>query len=1296
MNDKMFASLAELHAALEECMIVDRRRLLRAWHRLQGNTAGTRSAALARQFAPAVAVARARAATRVSRLPVPQFANALPISARREEIGAAIAEHQVVVVCGATGSGKSTQLPKICLSLGLGARGLIGHTQPRRLAARTLAARIAFELGGTVGAAVGYKVRFSEELGRDTCIKLMTDGVLLAETQSDRWLEAYETLIIDEAHERSLNIDLLLGYLKTLLPKRRDLKVIITSATIDPWRFSSHFNDAPVIEVSGRRWPVEVRYRPLEQDAEARESDMNTGIVAAAHELSHLGRGDILVFLPGEREIREAAEVLCTEGLPDTDILPLYARLTQAEQQRIFDPHRRRHIVLATNVAETSLTVPGVRYVIDTGLARVSRYSPRTKVQRLPIEPVSQASADQRAGRCGRTAAGVCIRLYSEEDYQSRLRYTEPEIRRTSLAAVILQLEALGCGDVQAFPFLDPPETRDINAAYTLLHELGAVDAERRLTPPGRTLARLPADPRIARLLVAANAEHCLAEMLVIAAALSVQDPRESPYDRRLAAAAAQAVFKDERSDFLWHLNFYRQYESRAGKLSRRQLAAFCREHFVSPARVREWRDTHLQFAELVKELGYRHNAQPANYAAIHRALLTGFLSHVGFRVDAQTYQGARNTRPAIFPGSALHKRQPKWFVAAQIVETSRLYARTVAAIEPEWIERAGAHLLKRSVSEPHWDRRAGRVTAFENITLLGLTVAAGRRIDFGRINPGEARDIFIREALVAGGIDTQPGFLDRNLALLEQLKVFEHKARRLDLIADEQAIFDFYDERLPENICAKRALEQWLRESGPQGQELLSIARETLLRAEPAAAEMFPDHAVAGSLRLPLSYRFEPGHDEDGVTATVPLLALTQLDPARFEWLVPGMLKEKIGVLIRLLPKAQRRRLSPVSRYAAACAVRLEWGAGDLCAALARCLSELSGSACAPSDFRLADLPEHLRMHFHVIDAHGNAVGADRDLQKLQLHFGGSVRESFAGVPAWTGRTDKVTRWDFGDLPQAVIIRRAGTEVAGHPALEDAGDGVLLRVVDTPEHARVLNRAGVRRLFMLELSAQLKYLRANLPRFARMSLLFSPMGDAATLREDIILTVFDRVFMSGDPPIATRPEFDRRREQGRGQLVAVANALCAAVADVLERAHALRAALQGARPAWHEAATEIEGQLEALVYPGFIAATPPAVLPHLARYLNAASLRVEKLARDPARDRQRQRQFAPCWQRYLEWRRRGEKDVAPAQTAAAFQDYRWLLEEYRVSLFAQELGTAAPVSAARLDRQWSRVLARE
>ena len=1268
----------EVDTAIACCMLADQPRLSRQWRNFRHSIRREPRSPLPDTLLAAIRASQARAAARAAGRPAPTFSDDLPISARREEIAAAIRAHPVVVICGETGSGKSTQLPKICLELGRGVIGMIGHTQPRRLAARTIAGRIAAELGEPPGGVVGCKMRFSDQTGERTAIKVMTDGILLAETQHDRRLLAYDTLIIDEAHERSLNIDFLLGYLKGLLPRRPDLRLIVTSATLDPERFAAHFGGAPIIEVSGRTWPVEIRHRPPEADPDDEEAGLDDDIAAAVRELSRAGRGDILVFLPGEKEISAAAERLRAERLPDTDILPLYARLAAADQQRIFAPHRRRHIVLATNVAETSLTVPGVRYVIDTGLARVSRYSTRTRVQRLPVERISQASAAQRAGRCGRTSDGICIRLWSAEDHAGRPQYTDPEIRRTNLAAIILQLAALDFGAIEEFPFIDPPESRYIGDGYRLLHELGAVDAGRALTPLGRQLARLPVDPRIGRLLLAARDGHCLAELLIIAAALSIQDPRERPHDQAAKADLAHAVYNDPRSDFLWFVNAWQAFA--AGDLSGRRAAAWCRERYLSPARMREWRDTHGQLRELVTGMGLPVNREPAAYEAVHQALLAGYLSQIASLEADNTYVAARGVKPSVFPGSVLYRRTPKWLVAAQLVETSRLYLRTVAAVEPEWIERVGAHLLRRSHSEPHWDRRRGRVMAFEKGTLAGLVIYAGRRVDFGGIDPGEARDIFIREALVNGDFETGALFFAHNRRLMEELRVFEHNARRLDILADDQAIFEFYDRRLPENLCDARHFETWILEVEAADPDRLLIPREYLLRAEPAAAALFPDQLSVGGLDLPLAYRFEPGHEEDGVTVTVPALAINQIDGATFDWLVPGMLKEKVAQLIRSLPKPQRRNLVPIQDHVDPFVAAGTAGGADLPAALARHLCERTGVTLRAADFRNDALPDHLRMNFRVIDEQGRLLAAGRDLESLRRQLGGHVARGFAGSVPGALEREGLRRWDFGDLPAAVTVTRNGLALTGYPAIEDCGSSVAIRIVDTAAKAERLSRAGRRRLYMLELDAQMKYLRRNLPDFERMSLHFAGVADAASLREDLVTAICDRAFAIDGEAVRTQADFARRREQGRGALLEVAGDVCKRVAEVLDCHHRLRRDLATASPALKATAAEIDLQLRALVYPGFVSATPEAWFRHLPRYLRAAARRWERARSDPAKDRSRAAQLAP----YLEaMRTSGTSGEQPHPVA----DFRWLVEELRVSLFAQELGTAVPVSAARLDR---------
>jgi ATP-dependent helicase HrpA len=1271
---------------------------------------------------------QARVERRMQSLPIPTFPEELPISARRGEIAKAIREHQVVIVCGETGSGKSTQLPKICLSIGRGVKGLIGHTQPRRIAARTIAARIAHELKGELGQVVGYKVRFSDRTSPDAYIKVMTDGILLAETEGDRRLAAYDTLIIDEAHERGLNIDLLLGYLKTLLPRRPDLKVIVTSATINPQRFSRHFDNAPVIEVSGRLYPVEVRYRPLRsEDEDEQDRDLQQAILDAVDELSRLSRGDILIFLPGEREIRETAEALRKHHPPETDILPLYARLSAAEQDRVFKPHGRRRIVLATNVAETSLTVPGIQFVIDTGLARINRYSPRAKVQRLLIEKISKASADQRKGRCGRVSEGVCIRLYAPDDFDARPAFTDPEILRTSLASVILKLASLRFGDVEEFPFMEPPEGRYINAGYKLLEELGAVDGRRELTPVGRQLTRLPVDPRIGRMLLAARAENCLTEVLIIASALSVQDPRERPLEAQQKADEAHRQFADERSDFLWYLKLWAFYEEQSRHLSKNKLHALCRECFVSYMRMREWQEIHSQLRALVHDMGFATHEAPADYDAIHRALLTGLIGNLGFKTDKTEYTGARGIKFHVFPGSTLFKKSPAWMMAAELAETSRLYARTVARIEPEWAEQVGRHLVRKSYADPHWEKRAGRVAAYEKVTLYGLTLVTGRKVNYGPIDPAESRRLFIQAALVEGDFETRAPFFHHNRKLIESIEELQHRARRLDILADEQALFDFYDQRVPPEVHDARAFDKWRKEAERENTQLLYLEREDLLRSEAGGRldEAYPTQLTINGMGLPLSYRFEPGSGDDGVTVTIPLMALNQMDPRRFEWLVPGLLKEKIAALIRALPKSLRRNFVPAPNFAEACfdafkenqnkpgAKLLPPGRGKvgmgvesigghgkplppsfpspckgegtkaLTASLSTYLHKMTGVMVPEDAWSLSALPDHLRMNFRVVNPQGRLVGEGRDLATLQGRLGEAVLTAFRAVPRWAGEQENITRWDFGDLTETMETRQGGVALKGYPALVDRGNSVSIQAFDTLEQARAERRGGLRRLFMLALSQQMKYLKKNLPGFDKMALLYAPVGKREELMEDLLNAIVERAFLGPDPDIRTEAVFNQRLERGRGMLVETANELCALVGEVLARFQGLRKSLNGPSSMGRLAAVaDIRDQLSQLIYPGFISATPDEWLKHLPRYLRAIALRLEKLDREPAKDQQKLARVAPFWRAYKE-------HPASSGSSPGLQNFHWLLEEFRVSVFAQELGTLSPVSEARLAKEW-------
>ncbi len=1233
-----------------------------------------------------IAQSRARREARRNHLPKPTYPEELPVCEKRESIKEAIAAHPVVIVAGETGSGKTTQLPKICLELGRGVAGMIGHTQPRRIAARTLATRIASELQSDVGHAVGYKIRFSDRVGPDTYIKIMTDGMLLAESQGDRWLQDYDTLIIDEAHERSLNIDFLLGYVKELLPRRPDLKVIITSATIDTERFARHFDDAPIIEVSGRTYPVEVRYRPLGEGEEERENDLMQGLLSAVDEIAALDRhGHILIFLSGEREIREAAEALRKHHPVNSEILPLYARLSASEQNKIFQPSSRQRIVLATNVAETSLTVPGIRYVIDTGLARISRYSFRSKVQRLPIERISQASANQRKGRCGRVAPGVCIRLYSEEDFLSRPLFTEPEILRTNLASVILQMTALGLGDIAAFPFIEPPDSRMINDGYKLLQELGAVDDRYQLTETGRRLARLPVDPRLGRMLLAAVTEHALTEVLIIVAAMSIQDPRERPVDYQQAADEAHREFQNEDSDYLGYVNLWRWFQEQKHHLSRNKLRLLCKSRYISYLRMLEWEDIHQQLKTQMTEFDVRFNELSAEYPQIHRALLSGLLSHLGMKLEDKEYLGARNKKFRIFPGSGLYKKQPKWVMAAELVETAQLYARGVAKIEPEWVEQVAGHLCKRSYSNPRWEKKSAQVVADEKLTLYGLPIVAQRKASFGRIDPKAAREIFIREALVHGDFHTQAEFFGHNRRLIIEIEEIEHKARRRDVLVDEHQLYEFYDSRIPETVVSGRDFESWYREQAKQEPGLLFLNKDTLMShaAEVVTSETFPDFLIHQGIKIALQYHFDPSHQADGVTAIIPLAALNQMRPEPFEWLVPGLLQEKIVYLIKALPKALRRNFVPAPNYAAACMEALSPSDTSLLEALAKQLGKMSGLALSTQDWQEVSLSAHLLMNFEIIDPKGKMVAEGRDLAALQSRLGEKARVVFNAKPDSGLEKTGLTNWDFGDLPGSIEIRQHGVCIQGFPTLIDRQTSVDLQVVDSVERARAEMRHGVRRLIMLQLPDKIKYLRKNLPDINKICLMYAPFGQCEALKEAIIALAVDEVFFAevyGE--IRTQTGFLDALELGKEQLITKANEISNLIGQILTQYTALKQRLQGGMPPlWLSAINDIRQQLDGLIYPGFVTEIPLKWLKHLPRYLKAVELRLIKLPSALDRDRQNAAEIARLWQllqRKSKPRGKGELTCS---------EPRWMLEELRVSLFAQELKTTVSVSIKRMEK---------
>ena len=1243
----------------------------------------------------------ALAAHRRETLPTPNFPAELPISGRWEEIAGLIEKHQVIVLCGETGSGKSTQLPKICLALGRGVFGKIGHTQPRRIAARSLAARIAEELGCELGGSVGYRVRFHDRVSSESHIKLVTDGMLLAEIQQDRWLNEYDTLIVDEAHERSLNIDFLLGYLKQLLPRRPDLKLIITSATIDPERFSKHFGGAPIINVSGRTFPVEVRYRPPSDESDGeRDEPLQQAILDAVDELSRSDRGDMLVFLSGEREIRETAEHLRKQRLQLTEVLPLYARLGPAEQNRIFHPGGQRRIILATNVAETSVTVPGIRYVIDTGYARISRYSHRSKVQRLPVEAVSRASADQRKGRCGRLAAGVCIRLYAEEDFSTRAAFTEPEILRTNLASVILQMRILGFGEIAKFPFLDPPDKRLIRDGYRVLEEVGAVDGERNITRLGRQLARLPVDPRIARMLLAAAHGQCLEELLVIAAALSIQDPRDRPMEKQQAADEAHHPYRDEQSDFMGLLKLWRNLETQRRHLSKRKFQRFCRDHFLSWNRVQEWHDVHQQLRVQMHEMGYRENSAAAGYDEIHRALLTGLLSNIGFRASGseREYLGCRNSRFLIFPGSGLFKSQPKWVMAAELVETTKLYARTLGTIRPEWAESAAGHLVQRNYSEPHWEKGRGQVAAYEKVVLFGVTLIARRKVNFGPIEPEISREIFIRSALVERDFDTRAPFWRHNRELIEYLEELEHKSRRRDLLVDEQVIYDYYDKRIPEGIYSTPQFEKWLRRAVKKQPKLLHMRLQDLTRelGDAASERDYPDEFEIGGMRLPLVYHFDPGGEADGVTMKVPVAILNQVSADRCEWLVPGLLRERIIALLRALPKNLRRAFVPVPDYADACLRALAPSDKPLTRMLAEQLQAMTGVYIPEDAWQEQLLPDYLRMNFQLLDDKGRRIGSGRDLVLLKQRYGDPDKSGYHALPAMDLEREGIKSWDFGELPESVESHPGEIRLTGFPALVDRGDSVDLKVLDARQNAQRSHRAGVRRLLMLTLPKEMRYLRRNLPGLQQMELIYSKVAAAPAgwetpgrtgMEEELLALIIDLTFLRELPEIRSETAFLQRIESRKGGLMTQAEEARTLLEEILTAYQRVRKRLAAATQIhWMASLTDVRQQLDRLVYRGFLHYTPYQQLREFPRYLKAIEMRLDKLPLAAARDQNLLREMAEAYQ---QWLQREEKYRLEGKLDERIEELRWRFEELRVSLFAQELGTAHPVSLKRIEKRW-------
>ncbi|MGK9064714.1 ATP-dependent RNA helicase HrpA [Stutzerimonas chloritidismutans] len=1354
---------------LDQVMFADRHRLRRQLHdlRKKAGSAPIEGDGLARWIERFEASA-AKVEARRQSVPVMRYDDQLPIAAKRDEIKAALAKHQVLVLAGETGSGKTTQLPKICLEIGRGVHGLIGHTQPRRLAARSVATRVAEEIGTPLGELVGYQVRFEDHSQDGTLVKLMTDGILLAETQHDRFLEKYDTIIVDEAHERSLNIDFLLGYLKTLLPRRPDLKVIITSATIDLDRFSKHFDNAPIVEVSGRSYPVDVWYRPLaaetDEDGNRVEDDLTVdqGILAALGEIEahekQVGQrpGDVLVFLPGEREIRDAAEVLRKANLRHTEVLPLYARLTPAEQQKIFRPMPGRKIVLATNVAETSLTVPGIRYVIDSGTARISRYSYRAKVQRLPIEAIAQASANQRKGRCGRVESGICIRLYSEEDFLGRPEFTDPEILRTNLAAVILQMLHLRLGQIEDFPFIEPPDGKAISDGFNLLQELSAVNRENQLTPLGRQLARLPIDPRLGRMLLEAANLGSMQEVLIVASALSVQDVRERPADRQTQADQAHAQWKDPDSDFAALINLWRGFEEQRQALGSNALRTWCRKHFLNYLRLREWRDAHRQLTLIVRELklgagravdgsghplhekpGARGNrrvenaegvstrqagadAQPVrttdkrvnaklaqqaeaseaavrakSYAAVHKAILAGLLSQIGSKTEDGDYLGARQRRFWIHPSSVIGRKKPSWVMAAELVETTKLFARMVAKIEPDWIEPLAKHLIKNNHFEAHWEKKRGQVVAFEQVTLYGMIIVGRRPVHYGPIEPALSRELLIREGLVRGDISSRARALTANRQLLERLDELEAKARRRDIIADEETLFGFYDARIPADIYQTASFDSWYKREGAKDPQLLIMREEDVLArdAREVTAAQYPDVLQLGELQLPLSYDFEPGSERDGVTLRVPAPLLPQLPRDRLDWLVPGLIEAKAVALIRGLPKAIRKNFVPVPDFVSAALSKITFAQGSLFEALGRELQRMTGARIPDEAWpeAVAGLDRHLQMNIEVVDANGKYLGEGRDLATLTARFAEASQAALA-VPQKKAEADTpVEARAFEAVPEKTQQKVAGLAITVYPALVDEGGVVKEGRFPTQAEADYQHRRALQRLLLQQLAEQAKFLRNKLPGLTDLSLLYRDMGKPDALIEDILLASLDEAILAGVLPLPREgAALASLAEQKRGGWTEHAERLARRVLDILKLRQALQKRFKGKIDlAQAVALNDIKAQLANLIYPGFVRDTPTEWLKEYPRYLKAIEQRLDKVGGQLQRDRVWTGEIAGYWEKY---QARVAKHAQEGKRDPQLSQYRWMLEEYRVSLWAQQLGTKMPVSDKRLNKQWSEV----
>lgn len=1294
MSEQENLAIADLFKLIDSCFGADRGTFVRRLNGVKKISNADKQQKVVNQIGVEMMRSVARRKARLDAVPDIEYPENLPVSQKKDEIAKAISENQVVIIAGETGSGKTTQIPKICLELGLGVERFIGHTQPRRLAARSVANRIAEELDSPLGQAVGFKIRFSDNVGDKSYIKLMTDGILLAEIINDRQLSQYDTIIIDEAHERSLNIDFLLGYFKQLLPKRPDLKLIITSATIDPERFSKHFDNAPIIEVSGRTYPVDVLYRPV-NDEESNDRDQMRAIGEAVEELSDMGKGDILIFMNGEREIRDTAEYLEKRNFRHTSVLPLYARLSAAEQNRVFESHGGRRIVLATNVAETSLTIPGIKYVIDPGTARISRYSYRTKVQRLPIEPISQASANQRKGRCGRVSEGICIRLYSEEDFNNRAEFTDPEILRTNLASVILQMLALKLGNVEAFPFVQAPDRRNITDGLRLLEEISAVHADKgkkvsldkplRLTKTGRTISRLPIDPRLGRMVVHAAEHGGLHEIMVITAALSIQDPRERPNDAKQKSDESHGRFADKDSDFITFVNLWNHIKAKQEELSNSQFRKLCRNEFLAYMRVREWQDIYTQMEQVLNEMDCRITKDVADYEQIHIALATGLLSHLGLKDENNEFHGARNSKFFVFPASALHKRSPKWLMAAELVETSRLFGRICGKIQPEWVEPVAQHLVNRSYSEAHWEKKRGKVVAFERQTLYGLTLVPRRTVEYEPIDPYVCREIFIRDALVNGQMQSREKFLKHNAELMDDIQVLESKSRRRDILVEEQDIVELYEKKVPQEILNAAQFNHWWREFKKKQPEYLSFSAEDLMQhdAKNVSANDFPDVWRQGELMLPLEYHFEPGGDIDGVALVIPLALLNQVDNIGFDYLVPGLQHELIVAMIKSLPKATRRNFVPAPQYADAVLASMEQGKGTFIEQITKQLLRMTGVRVDEDMWDIESLQVHLRFVFKVVDENNKVVAHGHDLDTLKDQLQGKVKKTLVSVAEKGIERKDIVKWDFGELPVSYTKKSGQYEIKAYPALVSKGQSVAIELVDNEEEATLRSNEGIRKLILLNVPSPLSHIQKSLPNKAKLGLYYNPFGKITDLIHDCVNSAVDHI-LAQSPMVRDHDSYLAQRDKVRTELNDTVVKIAVVVEQVLSLANGVSKKMKGKMDlTWINAYTDIKAQLDKLVFRGFVTKIGYEKLPDLARYMKAIERRFEKLVIDPNRDRLNMLELDKVQAAFDKLGKGpGRLTLADQQ---ALERIRWMIEEFRVSLFAQNLGTPYPISAKRI-----------